>query len=303
MKTTRLVPVLVLLLPLAACASQEDFTLLHREITDVQRQVQQLDAKTLDKGDLDAMAKRFEEQSQSVVRSNADLAMKVDKLQEELEAVRANLEVTTRRLQELSQQLAAAQVAAGYRSGVPPVEEQGVAGQETVPSTGEGAESAGKAAGAATGAAAAGAAGGEPAGQSAPAAKTPLPETPEALYRAAYEDYMRGNYELALQGFEEYVKQYPGTDLTDNAQYWIGECYDALDRPDDAIAAFTTVLEKYPSSDKAAAAQLKKGLVFLKKGDKGQGVINLQYVVYEHPGTKEADIAREKLGSLGITIR
>jgi len=291
-KPMRAVAVILLVLPLAACASQEDFTLLHREITDVQRQVQQLDAKTLDKGDLDAMEQRFEKHSQSVVRSNADLAMKVDRLQEELEAVRASLEVTTRRLQELSQQLAAAQVAAGFRSGVPPVEEQGVSDQETVPSTGEGesekapgGEAAAGQAGAATGAAAS------------------MPETPEALYRAAYEDYMRGNYELALQGFQEYVKRYPDTDLTDNALYWTGECYDALDRPDDALAAFSAVLEKYPSSDKAAAAQLKKGLVLLKKGDRGQGVINLQYVVYEHPGTKEADLAREKLGSLGITIR
>lgn len=282
-----LVPLLIL--PLAACASQEDFTLLHREITDVQRQVQQLGVSTLDKTDLARMQQRFEEQSQAVVRSNADLATKVDRLQEELEAVRASLEVTTRRLQELAQQMAAAQVAAGFRSGVPPVEEQPVAPQATVPSGGEGEAAAPS---------------GAPQGEGTAAPQpTALPETPEALYRAAYEDYMRGNYELALQGFQEYIKRYPDTDLTDNAQYWIGECYDALGRLDEALAAFSTVLDKYPASDKAAAAQLKKGLVFLKKGDKGQGVINLQYVVYEHPGTKEADLAREKLGSLGITIR
>ncbi len=47
---------------------------------------------------------------------------------------------------------------------------------------------------------------------------------------------------------------------------------------------FTKVLEDYPTSDKAAAAQLKKGLIYLKMGDQGQGVVNLQYVVYEHPG-------------------
>lgn len=286
-----LIPLLVL--PLAACASQDDFTLLHREITDVQRQVQQLGVSTLDKGDLAQVEQRFEEQSQAVVRSNADLAMKVDRLQEELEAVRAGLEVTTRRLQEVSQQLAAAQVAAGFRSGVPPVEEQQVGDQSTTPpnAAAEDGDTTSSHQDEATQQ-------GEAAAQ-----PTALPETPEALYRAAYEDYMRGNYELALQGFQEYGKRYPDTDLTDNAQYWIGECYDALGRPDEALAAFSTVLEKYPASDKAAAAQLKKGLVFLKKGDKGQGVINLQYVVYEHPGTKEADLAREKLGSLGITIR
>ena len=56
-------------------------------------------------------------------------------------------------------------------------------------------------------------------------------------------------------------------------------------------------------SDKAAAAQLKKGLLYLKLDDQGQAVVNLQYVVYEHPGTREADLAREQLKSLGMTIR
>ncbi len=44
-------------------------------------------------------------------------------------------------------------------------------------------------------------------------------------------------------------------------------------------------------------------LLYLKLGDKGQGVLNLQYVVYEYPGTQEADLARERLSSMGMTIR
>jgi tol-pal system protein YbgF len=114
---------------------------------------------------------------------------------------------------------------------------------------------------------------------------------------------MRGNYDLAADGFREYRRRWPDTELSDNALYWIGECLDAQDETDDALAIFSQVLEEYPLSDKAAAAQLKKGLLYLKAGDKGQGVLNLQYVVYEHPGTREADLARERLRSLGMTIR
>jgi tol-pal system protein YbgF len=123
------------------------------------------------------------------------------------------------------------------------------------------------------------------------------------LYRSSYEDYMRGNYDLAAQGFREYLRRWPDTELTDNALYWIGECYDAQDKAQEALDVFTQVLEDYPASDKAAAAQLKKGLLYLKLGDKGQGVLNLQYVVYEHPGTEEAELARARLQSLGLTIR
>jgi len=127
--------------------------------------------------------------------------------------------------------------------------------------------------------------------------------TPDELYRSAYEDYMRGNYDLAADGFNEYLRRWPQTELSDNALYWIGECYDAQDKTQEALDTFSKVLEDYPMSDKAAAAQLKKGLLYLKLDDQGQAVVNLQYVVYEHPGTREADLAREQLKSLGMTIR
>ena len=47
--------------------------------------------------------------------------------------------------------------------------------------------------------------------------------TPDELYRSAYEDYMRGNYDLAADGFGEYLRRWPDTELSDNALYWIGE--------------------------------------------------------------------------------
>jgi len=274
----------------AACTSQEDMALLHREITDVQRQVQQLQGSTLDKRDLAAMESRMQELSSKTMKSSADLAVRVEQLQEQIEALVASLELTTRKLQVISEQLAAVRAQGGDRPVLPPV----VAAPE----------------GADAGAGTSGAAAGEGTGQNpapdaaaAAGAAAAAASTPEELYRSAYEDYMRGNYDLAAEGFREYLRRWGGTDLADNAQYWIGECYDAQERYQEALDAFSQVLEKYPTSDKAAAAQLKKGLIYLKLGDQGQAVVNLQYVVYEHPGTKEADLARERLRSLGLTIR
>ncbi len=272
----------LLLLPaiavLAACTSSEDLALLHREITDVQRSVASLQTEVIDKSDLRAMEQSMSDLTNKNMRSNADLAQKVGDLQEQIEALYASLEVTTRRLQDISQQLAAARAGSAPIAALPPV---------TAAPPGEGGDP-GAAAAAAAGAAALPAGGGS---------------GPDELYRSAYEDYMRGNYALAADGFAEYLRRFPDTELADNALYWIGECYDAQERPEDALNAFTRVLDEYPTSDKAAAAQLKKGLIYLKTGDQGQGVVNLQYVVYEHPGTREAELAREQLKSLGLTIR
>lgn len=269
-------------LVLAGCTSSDDMALLHREITDVQRQVQQLGTSTLDKSDLATMEARLQDVTAKTMKSNADLALKVERLQEQIEAVHSSLELTTRRLQTISQELAAAraQVAA---PALPPV--TAAPGSSPVP-----------------GGQAATAPGGTPS-----AVQSPPPDldtaSPDELYRSSYEDYMRGNYDLAAQGFKEYLRRWGQTDLADNALYWVGECYDAQDRSQEALDTFSQVLDQYPASDKAAAAQLKKGLIYLKQGDQGQGVLHLQYVVYEHPGSKEADLAREKLRSLGLTIR
>ncbi|MEE4271004.1 MAG: tol-pal system protein YbgF [Thermoanaerobaculales bacterium] len=276
----RLLLVFALVLPpLAACTTgSEDMALLHREITDVQREVQQLQNDSLDRKDLQAMEGRMQEISSQSMRSNADLAAQVGRLQEQIEALSANLELTTRQLQNISQELAASRARMSTGAVLPPV----TAGSET----GRAAE-------------------GEDEPAAEPVATTPAgsASTPEELYRSAYEDYMRGNYDLASQGFADYMERWPSTELTDNALYWIGECYDAQNEPEKALEVFTRVLEDYPTSDKAAAAQLKKGLLYLKMDDQAQGVVHLQYVVYEYPGTREADLARERLKSLGLTIR
>jgi tol-pal system protein YbgF len=280
MRTMHLMVSLMAVVVLVACSSSEDMALLHREITDVQRSVDTLQTEVLDQSDLRAMEKSMQDLTNQNLRSNADLAQRVAALQEQIEALHASLELTTRRLQQISQELAAARSMGAGGAMLPPV--------SAVP-TGDGGAGP-------VGAAAVGAAG-------ATAVSSVGSAGPEEVYRSAYEDYMRGNYDLAADGYREYLRRWPSTELSDNALYWIGECYDAQEKPQEALDTFTKVLEDYPTSDKAAAAQLKKGLIYLKMGDQGQGVVNLQYVVYEHPGTREADLAREQLKSLGLTIR
>ncbi len=279
----RKVLIVVLAVSTLACTSGEDMALLHREITDVQREIQNLSANSPERRDLASMEARMKELTEKNMRSNADLAMQVQQLQERMEGLHASLELTTRQLQQISQELAAAR--SRQTVVLPPVTAMPSAdtpGQTEVP----------------PGALAAGAAGGATA-----VASQGSEMSPDLLYRSAYEDYMRGNYDLAAQGFQEYGRRFPDTELSDNALYWVGECYAAQDLTDEAIQTFTRVLEDYPNSDKSAASQLKKGLLYLSSGDQGQGVVNLQYVVYEHPGTKEAELAREKLRSLGLNIR
>ncbi len=256
----RYLPVVLLAVAATGCVSSGDIELLHREITDVARDVQRLGQQTSGKQDLQSMSRELGEQSDRLLKSNADIQLQLQQLREQIEALQASLEVTVQRLDALSNELAAT------RERLAPATPPSSAGQ--------------------------------------PAPQVPGgPSEPAQLYTTAYEDYLRGNFDLALQGFGEYLKRYPDTDLADNALYWIGECHYSKREFPQAIEKFTDLLNRYKTSDKAGAALLKKGLAYLESGDRSQAVINLQYVLYEYPGSKEAELARGKLQSLGIKVK
>ena len=66
-----------------------------------------------------------------------------------------------------------------------------------------------------------------------------------------------------------------------------------------AVTGFDEMLSRYPDSDKAAAANLKKALAYLEQNDIQRAILQLRYVHGSFAGTDEAKIARDKLTSLG----
>jgi tol-pal system protein YbgF len=127
---------------------------------------------------------------------------------------------------------------------------------------------------------------------SAPAGPVPAPRE---LYSQAYADFARGNYDLAVQGFAEYIRNYPGTDFTDNAQYWIGECLYGKKMYAEAIEAWNTLFKDYPASDKIPDGRVKKGMALERLGRKSQALVEYRYVVDRYPNSQAARIARERL--------
>ncbi len=118
------------------------------------------------------------------------------------------------------------------------------------------------------------------------------------VYDAAYRDYSRGNYQLAVAGFQDFLKSYPQSDRADNAQYWLGECYFALGDLDRAVQELLKVRDMYPEGNKVCAATLKVGYAFLRKADNPTARRYFESVVRECPGTDEARLAQDKLASL-----
>ena len=115
------------------------------------------------------------------------------------------------------------------------------------------------------------------------------------LYKDAYETYQRGDYEGARRKFEAFLKQYPNTELSDNAQFWIGETYYAKKDYEKAILEYEKAIAKYPEGDKIPAALLKQALAFLELGDKTNGRNLLKRVIERYPQSEQADMAKKRL--------
>ncbi|MEK6410565.1 MAG: tol-pal system protein YbgF [Acidobacteriota bacterium] len=121
------------------------------------------------------------------------------------------------------------------------------------------------------------------------------PGNPDQLFAAAYGDYSRGNYDLAISEFRQYVETYPTSEMADNAQYWIGECYFSKKLLNEAIAEFDKVSLLFPKGDKVPAARFKKALALTDLGQVDAGRAELQALIKLYPRSTEAVLARQQL--------
>jgi tol-pal system protein YbgF len=127
------------------------------------------------------------------------------------------------------------------------------------------------------------------------------PPSAEELYNTAFGDLNKGSYDLARQGFEEYLKNYPDTELSDNAQYWIGESLYIQRKFSDAIQGFDKVLKNYSTGDKAPAAALKKGYSLLETKNNEAGIRELRQLIQKYPNSDSAPLAKDRLNAMGVS--
>jgi tol-pal system protein YbgF len=209
----------------------------------------------------------------------AEAASRTESLEREMRVVEEQLLATQRRLDEVLAEVR------GLRPGAAPVLSPARTPEgEAKPPAGSPSGSASSSAAAST-------------------AVRPGPPTgsgsPTDLFNAAYSDYSRRHYELALAGFQAAFQADPTGPVADDALYWTGEPLYAMGRYPDAVGAYDTLIETFPKGEKTPAAMLKKGLAQFEAKDNAAAVATLQVLIREYPNTDEARIAREHLRRRG----
>ncbi len=122
---------------------------------------------------------------------------------------------------------------------------------------------------------------------------------PNQLYDQAALDLTQGRYSMALQGFREFVQRFPASELADNAQYGVGECFFAQAQFDSAAAEYGRVEAQWPQGDKVPAALYKRALCEEKLQHADLARKGLEDLVKRFPLSGEAQLARERLGTRG----
>jgi TolA-binding protein len=136
---------------------------------------------------------------------------------------------------------------------------------------------------------------------SAPAAGAAAPAvgvSPQKLFDTARGDYMAGQYDLAILGWEDYIKSFPKSDMADDAQVGICAAYIQDAKNDKAVAACDLAIRNYPAGDKTAEAYYRKGLALSNLKDVSGARAAWEEVVKKYPGTQEAGLSQQGLERL-----
>src|SRR5579864_6013059 len=123
---------------------------------------------------------------------------------------------------------------------------------------------------------------------------------PDVLYNNGLRDYNGGKNDLATQEFSDYIKFYPNTDLAGNSYYYLGELQFNQANYQQAVQSYDQVLQNFPSGNKAASAQLKKGFALLELGKQDDGVSELRHLIQRYPHSPEALQAKDRLRKAGV---
>jgi tol-pal system protein YbgF len=123
--------------------------------------------------------------------------------------------------------------------------------------------------------------------------------SPQKMQSSAMADYALGEYDLAVEGFQAYIKNFPKSDWADDAQVNICSAYLNQGKYDKAVEACDTAIRTYPNTNSISDAYYRMGLALksLKQMDRAREAF--EFVVKTYPDSNAATLAQQALAQLG----
>jgi tol-pal system protein YbgF len=254
-------------------AANKEHQQMMADIRMLQEQTQMLQAQLSAVTEaLRAVSTKLDEQAGVQRKAFADQRLLVDTMSNDLRVVREKIDDNNVRVSSIAQELDALRLSMAQGAQAPAVA-AGAEGEQ--------------------------AAGMNPPPGALPPAGTPNPGvSPTRLYDMAWADYVGGQYDLAIQGFTDFIKTFPKLDQAGAAQYYIGETYYAQGKYREAVTAYDRVIADYANSAKVPDAYYKRGLALNVLGQTDRARESWEFVVKNFPNSDAGRLARQRLDQM-----
>jgi len=262
----------------AAAQSRREMQMM-ADIRMLQEQTQQLQQQLTAAIDqlattLKTINARVDDQAAASRKSFADQKLAVDQFGSDLRIVRERIDENTVRITSLSQEVEALRLAIPQFPSAP-----------AVPADPSAAVPPGSAP--------------DAAGAPAPAPVTLAPGmTPQRLYNTALADFTAGQWALCIEGFNTYLRSFSRTDLADDAQWYVGECYQQDGKFQEAIDAYNRVISGYPKGDRVPDAYYKRGMALSAMGQTDRARESFETLMKNYPDHDMSRMAKQQLDRL-----
>jgi tol-pal system protein YbgF len=233
---------------------------------------------------LKAVNARLDQQNETTRKAFADQRLNLDALSNDLRVVREKVDDSNVRIGSLSQEVDALRQSV-VRLNVAPAPVPG----EPLPADG---------APPAPDAAAPSVSSPPPAAADASTAPMAPGASPQRLWDMAFAEYGAGQFDLAIMGFEAYVKSFPRSDSADDAQVYICSAYLNDGKYDEAVASCDVAIRTYPDGSALPEAYYRKGVALqsLQRADEARA--SFEHVLKTYPNTVAATLAQQRLEGL-----
>jgi tol-pal system protein YbgF len=256
-----------------ALAANKEHQQMMADIRMLQEQTQLLQVRLAALTDaLRTIATKLDEQNGTTRKAFADQKLLVDTISTDVRVVREKVDDNNVRISSLSQELEALRMAMPGGGGTPTVTPAG----DQPPAGGQVA----------------------PAGQNPPSQAVNPGISPQRLYDMAWADYAGGQYNLAVSGFENYIRTFPRSEQAGDAQYYIGESYYQQGMFREAASAYDRGVADYPNSKRIPDMYYKRGLALNALGQTERARESWEFVVKNYPNSDAGRLARQRLEQL-----
>ena len=229
---------------------------------------------------LKAVNTRLDQQSESNRKLAADQKLAIDNLTNDARVIREKLDDNNVRVGSLTQEVDALRQSMQQMATRPAATDPFGGGDPS----------------AAAGGATPPPSGGAPPSSGTPAAAAPtMTASPRQVWDAAYADYTSGQNDLAVLGFEAYIRNFPKSDSADDAQVMICAAYLSDKKYQKAVDACDTAIRTYPNGNAIPDAYYRKGLALSDMRDMNGARAAWETVVRNFPDSDAGRLAKQRL--------